>query len=225
MEGNQTAQHYNRLVIGIFEKKFLELSAQHVRGDLIDIGCGKKPYAPALRQLVNKHVGVDHEGTFHDKSNIDIFGTAYDIPLGDALFDSAICTAVLEHLEEPEQALRECFRVLKPGGKAIYSVPFIWHLHEEPRDFFRYSKFGLKHLFEKTGFNVIDIVPLSGFWVTFLQLQIYYFKRFDRGVLKTLRLFKLFAWILQKIGAILHRFDRSYKWTWMYIVVAQKPNV
>ena len=124
----------------------------YIKGRLIDIGCGTKPYRDLLVPFVTEHIGVDHEETFHDKSNIDRFGTAYDIPYEAESFDSALCTAVLEHLEEPEQALRECHRVLKPGGVAIYSVPFIWHLHEEPRDFYRYSKYGLKYLFEKVGF-------------------------------------------------------------------------
>jgi SAM-dependent methyltransferase len=80
---------------------------------------------------------------------------------------------VLEHLEEPEAAIRECHRVLRPGGTAIYTVPFIWHLHEEPRDFFRYSKYGLRYLFEKVGFEIVELRALSGFWVTFGQLFVY----------------------------------------------------
>lgn len=119
----------------IHDKQLFEYAEHYLSGNLIDIGCGTTPYADMLSPFVVKHVGVDHEATFHDKSNIDLFGTAYEIPTDNETFDTAICTAVLEHLEEPEQALRECHRVLKPGGKAIYSVPFIWHLHEEPRDF------------------------------------------------------------------------------------------
>lgn len=57
---------------------------------------------------------MDHFDTLHDKSNIDLFGTAYSISVDDASFDSALCTAVLEHLEEPELALRECYRAAFP---------------------------------------------------------------------------------------------------------------
>ena len=129
---------HNYLVNKIFEDNFIELTDTYIKGKLIDIGCGVKPYKEMLSHLVTEHVGVDHHITVHDKSNIDLFGTAYQIPSQNDEFDSAICTAVLEHLEEPEQAIRECFRVLKKGGYAIYSVPFMWQLHEEPRDFFRY---------------------------------------------------------------------------------------
>jgi SAM-dependent methyltransferase len=224
MEAPQNSRYYNRLTLKIFEDKFVALCGKYVKGRLIDIGCGKKPYRDILKPLVTEHIGVDHVDTFHDKANIDLFGTAYEIPSGDTQFDSAISTAVLEHLEEPEKAILECYRVLKPGAHAIYSVPFIWHLHEEPRDFFRYSKYGLKYLFEKSGFAIVEMVPLSGFWVTFIQLQLYYFKRFDRGVLKFLRIHRIMSWLMQKIAFILHRYDKSYKWTWMYMVVVQKPS-
>jgi len=75
---------------------------KYARGRLIDIGCGEKPYAEMAKPYVTEHIGIDHEGTLHDKTNIDRFGTAYEIPAEDGEFDSAICTAVLEHLEEPE---------------------------------------------------------------------------------------------------------------------------
>lgn len=218
------SKFYNRLTLRIFEERFLSLCTKYVKGSIIDIGCGKKPYAPILKPYVTEHIGVDHEATFHDKSNVDIFGTAYEIPVESNRFDSAVCTAVLEHLEEPEQAIRECLRVLRNGGYAIYSVPFIWHLHEEPRDFFRYSKHGLKYLFEKAGFNTIEIVPLSGFVVTFIQLKLYFLRRFDRGPIRFLRLFRMYAWCMQRLAFFLNKYDRSFKWTWMYIVVAQKPE-
>jgi len=79
------------------------------------------------------------------KSKIDLFGTAYNIPVDDNYFDTALCTAVLEHLEETSDVTKETHRVLKAGGYAIYTVPFFWHLHEEPRDFYRYTKYGLKY--------------------------------------------------------------------------------
>jgi SAM-dependent methyltransferase len=198
------------------------LASEYLHGRLIDIGCGDKQYASLLAPYVTEHVGVDHQGTLHDKSQVDLFGSAYEIPVKDATFDSAICTAVLEHLEEPERALRECARVLKPGACAIYSVPFIWHLHEEPRDFFRYSKHGLTYLFNRTGFKILRLDALSGFWVTFGVLLTYYLERFNRRPLRWLRVFELFSFLLQMVCYGLDKLDKAEKWTWMYMVVAQK---
>jgi SAM-dependent methyltransferase len=193
-----------------------------IKGRLIDIGCGTKPYEEFWAGSVDQHVGVDHELTQHDRSRIDLFGTAYQIPAPPESFDSAICNAVLEHLEEPEQALRECHRVLKPGGVAVYSVPFIWHVHEEPRDFFRYSKYGLRYLFEKVGFEILELHALSGFWVTFGQLFVYNLYRFERGPLRWLPLIRPFGVGIQAVSYLLDRLDKTEQWTWMYIVVARK---
>jgi SAM-dependent methyltransferase len=212
----------NVLVLGILQKALKQKGERYLFGSLIDIGCGIKPYSKLLEPFVSDHVGVDHEVTFHDKSNIDLFGTAYEIPVEKETFDTAICTAVLEHLEEPEQALRECNRVLKPGGIAVYSVPFIWHLHEEPRDFYRYTKYGLKYLFEKAGFEIVELEALSGFWVTFGQLFVYNIYRFNRGPLRFIPIIPIIGLAIQGISYILDRFDKSEQWTWMYMVVARK---
>ncbi len=213
----------NYLVNKIFEDNFLEITNKYTKGKLIDIGCGVKPYKDMLSHLVTEHVGVDHQITVHDKSNIDLFGTAYNIPADENSFDSAICTAVLEHLEEPEQAIRECHRVLKQGGYAIYSVPFIWQLHEQPRDFFRYSKYGLQYLFEKVGFEVIEVRPLSGFAVTFIQLHLYIIKgKFEKGIIKKMGIIRLYSYLMQRFGLFLNKRDNTKEWTWMYTVVAKK---
>ncbi len=144
-----TANIKNFLVNKIFMDELKKVIPRYFKGIIIDIGCGEKPLKNISTQYVTKHIGVDHQDTLHDKSNIDRFGTAYDIPAKDGKFDSAICTAVLEHLEETDKAIKEADRVLKKGGYAIYSVPLFWHLHEEPRDFYRYTKYGLRYLFEK----------------------------------------------------------------------------
>lgn len=149
---------HNWLVNRILDRKLRELAATHLRGRLIDIGCGAKPYRDLLDPYIDEHVGVDLEGGIHGDGAVDLFGDAYEIPSEDGSFDSAICTAVLEHLEEPEMAIREFFRVLSPGGVAIYSEPFIWHIHEAPRDFYRFSP---------TGLSTSSRTPVSMWWRSF----------------------------------------------------------
>jgi ubiquinone/menaquinone biosynthesis C-methylase UbiE len=213
----------NRLTNGILERHLRDAAKAHARGRLIDIGCGEKPYARLMRPFVREHVGVDHVETLHDTSNVDLFGTAYAIPSPDGAFDTALCTAVLEHLEEPQAALEECFRVLTPGGVAIYSVPFIWHIHEAPRDFYRYTEFGLRYLFEKAGFEILQLTPLSGFWVTGGQMLAYYLDRANKGILRTFRILDVIVLAIQGVAALLERLDRPTRWTWMYLVVARRP--
>jgi SAM-dependent methyltransferase len=214
----------NILINSIIEKELRNCAFKYLSGRMIDIGCGIKPYKDLLAPYVAEHIGVDHKDSLHDKENIDLFGTAYEIPAEDASFDSAVCTAVLEHLEEPELALRECYRVLKPEGIAIYTVPFIWHLHEEPRDFYRFSKYGLSYLFTKAGFEVVEIKALSGFWVTFGQLFVYNLYRFNRGPLRWLRIVDVLGLMIQFISYLLDKIDKSEQWTWMYMIVVRKKE-
>lgn len=225
MLGVINASAKNVLVQWIVQRELLEKCKKHASGRLVDIGCGTKPYARLVAPYVTEHVGVEHESTLHSKKNVDLVGTAYAIPAPDASFDSALCTAVLEHLEEPEQALRECYRVLKTGGVAIYSVPFIWHLHEEPRDFYRFSKYGLDYLFKKVGFEVVEIKALSGFWVTFGQLFVYNLYRLNRGPLRWFRIIDVLGLFVQGMSFVLDSLDRTERWTWMYLVVARKNVV
>jgi hypothetical protein len=57
------------------------------------------------------------------------------------------------------------FRVLRPGGRLYLIAPQGWEEHNAPHDYFRYTKYGLRYLFEKTGYWVISIAPLGGyFW-------------------------------------------------------------
>ena len=213
----------NFLVQAIVQRELSRVAKAHASGRLIDIGCGEKPYAQLMKAHVSEHVGVDHEASLHDAHNRDLIGTAYEIPVENESFDTALCSAVLEHLEEPGAALAECFRILKHGAHAIYTVPFIWHLHEEPRDFYRFSKHGLRYLFEKAGFEVVEIKPLSGFWVTFGQLLVYNLYRFNRGPLRWLRIIDAIAMPMHGFFYLLDRIDRTEQWTWMYMVVARKP--
>lgn len=66
----------------------------------------------------------------------------------DASFDAVIMMEVLEHVTDPQRAALEIHRLLKPGGALILSAPFIFPLHDRPYDFYRFTKYGLAHLFK-----------------------------------------------------------------------------
>ncbi|MDN5849507.1 MAG: class I SAM-dependent methyltransferase, partial [Nitrococcus sp.] len=135
-------------VARIAGKQIRHRASRYFSGRMLEIGCGTKAKGLLLSEFVEEHIGLDHKDCRHDNSNIDVFGTAYEIPCDDNSFDCILSTAVLEHLEDPQSALHEAYRVCIPGGYALYTMPLFWHLHEEPRDFFRYTKHGLRHLFE-----------------------------------------------------------------------------
>lgn len=212
------------LVARIAGREIKRAAATYFKGKLIDIGCGEKRKQDLIGPYVDEYIGLDHEQSPHDTSKVDLLGTVYEIPQEDESFDSAICTAVLEHLEEPSAAIAECRRVLKTGGYAVYTAPLFWHLHEEPRDFFRYTRYGLKHLFDKTGFKVVEIKPLAGFWVTSAAMWASYLGRFrKRRRLHPMRWLALpLILCAHGVARFMNRFDRSHRFTWMYLVIVQK---
>jgi SAM-dependent methyltransferase len=193
---------------------------------LLDVGCGPKPYARLMRGRVDMHVGVDHPGSDHGLSAVDAAASVYRLPFRDGTFDGVLCSAVLEHLEEPSEALGEAFRVLRAGGSAICTVPLIWHVHEEPRDFYRYTIHGLEHLFGKAGFREVEVKALSGFWLTFGQLFVYQLYRLHRGPLRWIPVIPAIGLVVQLAALALDKLDRSAesrKSTWAYLVTARKP--
>lgn len=86
------------------------------------------------------------------------------IPIADQSYDVVICTQVFEHLPEPALVIAELFRVLKPGGRIWFSAPFFFPEHEVPYDFYRYTRYGLRFLFEKAGFQMQEIRWLEGYF-------------------------------------------------------------
>jgi SAM-dependent methyltransferase len=130
--------------------------ANSLEGDLLDVGCGRKPYRRLFK--VNSDLGLDIEnpGHSHENEDVDVFYDGKTFPFADNSFDSMLCNQVLEHVFNPEEFLTEIHRCLKPGGQFLLTVPFVWDEHEQPYDFARYSSFGLRHLFEKSGFEIIE---------------------------------------------------------------------
>jgi SAM-dependent methyltransferase len=77
---------------------------------------------------------------------VDVVGDVHHLPFDDASFDGVICSAVLEHVRDPWQVVRELYRVLKPGGLVQIGVPFLYPYHRDPVDYWRFTLEGLKLL-------------------------------------------------------------------------------
>ena len=128
---------------------------QHLSGKILDVGCGTQPYKHLLHYTEYK--GMEYDTPDNRKyKNADFFYDGAHFPLQDKSFDSVLCTQVLEHVFDPELFISELSRVIKPGGKILLTVPFVWDEHEQPYDFARYSSFALKYLLEKNKFEFIE---------------------------------------------------------------------
>lgn len=171
----QISDHYY-LVYKPLIRDLKEGIRKHSRGKVLDIGCGNKPYKALFSGKYDEYIGCDI--TQSSNKCVDIICEATDIPLDSNSFDTVICTQVIEHVENHKLLLQEILRVLKPNGYVILSGPMYWHLHEEPYDFFRFTKYGFKYLFEEQGFREIDILANGGKWATLGQMVIHTFPRF-----------------------------------------------
>lgn len=155
-------------------------------GELLDVGCGNKPYESIIQPQVEKYVGLEHPKSLHLGNKIDIYGDACQLPLGNETFDTVVAFQVMEHLLEPDMFLSEAFRVLRPKGVLVLTTPFMWGIHEAPYDFYRFTIHGLRYLLKKNHFKIIQISPIFGYWVmTGLRFN-YYLKNFEKDILHLL---------------------------------------
>ena len=130
---------------------------------VLDAGAGDAPY----RELFNhcRYVTVDFSSTkYHDfsKGHIDIISDLKSIPLDTCSVDAILCTEVLEHVPDPQDVIEEFHRILKIDGELYLTVPFIWPLHEEPFDYYRYTSHSLRRMLENAGFTIQLLEPRGG---------------------------------------------------------------
>lgn len=199
---------------------------KNATGSLLDIGCGNKPYESFYIPYTNQQTGCDIAQS--DANRVDVICPATQLNFEDNSFDTAFCTQVLEHVYDHHALVREANRVLKPGGKLILTVPFCWELHEEPYDFFRLTKHGLKELFEENNFRVLSIKSNGGKWAATFQMFInivystFRFKTFRSKLVKILFIEFRLTLILNKLGIWLDKKYFDDVWTLNYIIVAEK---
>jgi SAM-dependent methyltransferase len=129
---------------------------------LLDVGAGLKPYAPVYEPFFERCVSCDVPHSQHD-IQVDVIASAEDLPFQDATFDCIICTEVLEHCADPDRALAEMSRVLRPGGRIFLTTPFLVALHEMPYDFYRYTPSAFEVMADGVGLD-IEVQRTKGDW-------------------------------------------------------------
>lgn len=102
-------------------------------GRALDLGCGTGPYLRLLTRFASEVVGIDVAPAMIDEAkrnlppgldNVSLIeASVFDLPFPDAHFDVGVSVGVLEYFEDPVAVLRAAFRVMKPGGMIIFTVP------------------------------------------------------------------------------------------------------
>ena len=105
---------------------------------VLDVGCGPKPYYPFFAERASEYVGVD----VVDNPVAELRGPVEALPVEDGSFDLVLCTQVLEHCDDPAQAVRELRRVTAPGGRVLASTHGVQWYHPSPVDYWRWDARG-----------------------------------------------------------------------------------
>jgi SAM-dependent methyltransferase len=130
------------------KKQFARLK-QRGGGVVLDVGAKHAPYVEDI--AATRYMTLDIDAACHP----DICCDLHNVEWPSAYFDTIIATEVLEHLYDPQQAIREMHRLLKPGGICLLSTRFIYEYHADPNDYFRFTQDSLAHLFRD--FSQVEI--------------------------------------------------------------------
>jgi len=218
---------HNWLIYNISDR-FLQRFSPLFTGDLYDLGSGESPYKDFFLLYAKKYVAVDWSGSFHDTQADIVADLNEPLPIDADVADTVVSLSVLEHLREPQLMLTEAHRILKEGGAIVLQVPWQWQLHEQPHDYFRYTPFGLKTMFERAGFVDIEVEPQAGFFTTMTMKWNYFTRRFAAGPAPVrwllTAIFSVFWFIGQVLAPLLDKLDRNWSLEAPgYFVTARKP--
>jgi SAM-dependent methyltransferase len=135
----------------------------HARGRLLDLGCGNVPLYDMYRASIGSAVCVDWPRSYHGRAHVDVAcDLNQPLPFASQTFDTVVVSDVIEHLFDYQTAWSEMARVLRPSGRLIIGVPFLYWLHEEPYDYFRPTEFALRRYCERHALRVVTLEPYGG---------------------------------------------------------------
>jgi len=125
--------------------RFIAAHASSLR--TLDIGAQNGPYAAHFP----RRVALD----IQRGAGVQIIGDVQALGIRDASVDVVLCTEVLEHVPDPQRAIDEMYRVLVPGGQLLLTTRFLFPIHDAPHDYFRFTKYGLRHLLRR--FEITEV--------------------------------------------------------------------
>lgn len=173
---------------------------------VVDVGAGhvlekQAPFGDHYARLaaLPGYIGLDVQP--HERPRV--IGDAHALPFRDASIDAVFLTSVLEHLTNPNQAIDEVYRVLRPGGFLFGYAPFYHHYHPSPSDYFRFTEMGIRHL--TRNFSHTEIVSGGNYIASLNDILLVALWR----IFGTSRLFRAVQFVVQlPLRPLFHLIDR-----------------
>lgn len=165
----------------------LEEARAHARGQLLDVGCGSRPFAPVFEGRVERYWGTDLR-TSLALAGVppDFYSRAEELPVRTASLDTVLGLSMLTYLEEPDRAIGEAFRVLRPGGVLIMEFGQMVAVWEGAHDYFFFTRYGAEVMVRRAGFEPLEFIPIGGLWSRVGLHLIGRLNRLNRGPLRLL---------------------------------------
>lgn len=184
---------------------------------VLDAGAGIAPY----RQLFNhtNYETADFEQVQKQYTPSTYVCDLKSIPVENDRYDYILFNQVMEHLPEPKNVLLELNRVLKKNGTLLYTGPLFYEEHEIPYDFYRYTRYGLMHLFSESNFDIVRLEWLEGYFGTLgYQFKgIYYnlplnYKKLGGGIfgILILPIILILKYSSLWLSVLFHRLEKKY---------------
>lgn len=145
-------RRYFRSLTATIERRLLHtwFAQAALNGNVLDIGGGSSPYAHYLHRNA-RLINLDIEPT----AATSVIADAHNLPFAPGSLDAVVCTNVLEHLRDPRTSILQITDALRTGGEFIVIVPFMFKVHPNPEDHWRFTWQCLEYLFADH-YEVVD---------------------------------------------------------------------
>ena len=138
----------------------------YVKGKVLDIGGGTSKYRELIRKVAPNYVVSD----IQNFPGVDVVTDARKMIFASEEFNTVVSFQVFEHIDDTAAVVDEISRVLKRGGVAIISAPFLYPEHGDPSDFHRFTLEGLRFYFERAGFLILEAGKQGSTWSVMAQV-------------------------------------------------------
>ena len=193
--------------------------------DVLDIGCGPKPYEVLFSNHQGNYWGID----IGKSTKADVLAPMERLPLRDCAVDIIVCTQVLQSCGQPLRALGEMRRVLRPSGILLLSTPGTWLRDPGTPDYWRWTDEGLRLASEEAGYNALEVLPNGGIvaCLTYLTVSALCGLSYQSRLLAPIRwlLVPVLNLLAETFDSTVNRLSPSSRFLLVanYLLVAQRP--